>query len=146
MTKLKDIFEAARARSKALDQRKEIQGRVDAINEKFSLNDARRGDNLRILRAFMQAHQEDFVSMLRVGIQSVYSKIERGETPLDNDQARKIESALNLSLGWLDRDNAAALFFSNDEFLLIQEIRNSVPEATTALIEAVKTLRNPKSI
>lgn len=143
MSALKDLLARAKERSKALELQKQSQIRPTS-KPVIEINPARRGENLRILRAFLDAHQENFVSMLGIGSQSLYSKIERGDSLLDEKQARKIEASLGLPLGWLERNNGDSIFFSNDECQLITEIRKSAPEATVALIEAVKSIRSSR--
>lgn len=146
MTALKRLLAAAKERSRALDERRQAQAEGMSVSTKFESNPARRGENLRILRAFMSGHQYSFVDMLGIGSQSYYSNIECGKTQLCDNEARKVESDLGLPLGWLDRNNGEAIFFSSDELRLIQELRKSSPAATTALIETMKNVRADRAV
>lgn len=143
MSRLKENLEKAKERSKLLDQCKELQRQAQSVSEGINLNPNRRSDNLRLLRAYMNERQGDFASLLEIGSQSQYSKIERGESSLNQNHARQIEASLGLSVGWLERNNGDAIFLSNDEFLLLQTIRHSPSGATTALTEAVRKLLPP---
>jgi len=144
MSRLKELLERAKARSMLFEQQKELQKQAQVISQEVDLNPDRRSDNLRLLRAYMNAHQDNFVAMLGIGSQSNYSKMETGDSLLDEVAARRIESDLGLPIGWLERNNGDAIFLSNDEFQLIKAIRQSPPEATLALTEAVKKLRPNK--
>lgn len=141
MTALKRLLAAAKERSRALEERRLTQTTGMPVSPKFDRNPARRAENLRVLRAFMSGHQYSFVDMLGIGSQSYYSNVESGKTQLCDNEARKVESDLGLPLGWLDRNNGEVLFFSCDEFRLIQELRKSSPAATIALIETMKNVR-----
>ncbi len=145
MSMLKELLAAARSRSAARDHERAAQVRVDAVAAELKLNPTRRSGNLRLLRTYMNADQQDFVSMLGIGSQSFYSRIERGDSQLDDRQARKIESEIDLSPGWLDRDNGQGMLVSNSEWQLIQELRNAAPEATFSLIETAKSFRACRS-
>ncbi len=94
----------------------------------------------------MSEHQNSFVDMLGIGSQSYYSNIESCKTQLCDNEARKVESDLGLPLGWLDRNNGEAIFFSSDELRLIQELRKSSPAATTVLIETIKNVRVDRGV
>lgn len=142
MSRLKELLEIARARSKELEKKSELQRQAQSISHQIDLNPDRRADNLRLLRAYINAHQDSFVEILKLGSQSNYSKIERGESPLGSESARHIESELGLPIGWLERNNSDAIFLSNDEFQLIQTVRHAPADATIALVDAIKKLRS----
>lgn len=147
MSRLKELLERVRARSALLDQQKELSMQADVISQKIDLNPNRRSDNLRLLRAYINANQQDFVKMLRLGSQSGYSKIERGEAPLGLGDARRIESELNLPYGWFERNNGdAMLFLSNDEFRLVQTIRQSPAAATIAVTDVIGKFRKKREV
>ena len=116
------------------------------LAETIGLDDERRCDNLRLLRAFMNGRQEDFFPLVNAGSQSTYSKMERGEHRFSADTARKVEAELNLSRGWLDRNNGTGLFLSNEEFELVLLLRDSPTEVTKLLLETVRILRSGKSV
>lgn len=140
MSRLKELLEQAKKRSILLEKQKELQKQAQIISQEIDLNPERRGDNLRLLRAYMNEYQDNFVAMLGIGSQSNYSKLETGDSLLDDIDARRIESDMGLPIGWLERNNGDAIFLSNDEFQLIKAIRQSPPEATLALTEAVRKL------
>lgn len=145
MTKLRELLAAAKKKIEVQGQQRLAQDQVNSVSSQLKLNPARRRENLRLLRTYMDADQKEFVSMLGVGCQSLYSRFERGESQLDDKQARKIESGVGLPPGWLDRDNGATILLSNDEWHLIHELRKSSPEATLALIQTAKSLRLGRS-
>lgn len=146
MTKLKEMIARAKEQIRSAQQMHQLQAQVADIAHKVELNSARRGDNLHLLRCvFGNVHQENFVRMLGIGSQSRYSAIENGKSPLDDNEARKVESELNLSLGWLDRNNNDGLFLSNDEWLLIRALRESRPEAAASLVDMVNNVRASRS-
>ncbi len=141
MTTIKDLLAAMKERETMRDRRLQVQVEIDAISDRIGLNPARRRDNLRLLRGLFSEHQDEFASMLEICSQSTYSRLESGKSELDDNQARKVEFTLNLPLGWLDRDNGAAIQISNEEFELIQELKKSAPDGTASLIQAVKNIR-----
>lgn len=100
-----------------------------------------RAENLRLLRAFLNANQDDLSELLKLGSQSRFSIFERGEKNLPASEARRIEKDLELPSHWLDRNNSDALFLSPTEISLIRALRCSAPDATSALIDAVKKIR-----
>jgi transcriptional regulator with XRE-family HTH domain len=103
-------------------------------------NADRRAENLRILRAFLNATQDEQASLLGIASQPQYSQLERGEQGLESDEARQMERALGIPEYWLDRVNAQALFMTQDELSLINEIRRAKPGAALLLANAVKGL------
>lgn len=141
MSRLKELLERAKARSAQLERQKELQQKAQTISQEIDLNPDRRSDNLRLLRAYINAHQDSFVEMLSLGSQSGYSKVERGEAMLGSGDARRIESELNLPVGWLERNNGDAMFLSNEEFQLIQAIREAPTDATIAVTDAIRKLQ-----
>jgi len=105
------------------------------------LNPERRAENLRLLRAFLNADQTDMAELLRLGSQSYYSTVELAKKQLTAGDARRIEKDLDLPDGWLERNNADSLFLSQTELDLLLELRRSDSEATLSLVSAVKAVR-----
>lgn len=127
MTKLREILAYAEEKTRLTQQRQQVLAQVIDLSLKVDLDSTRRGENLRFLRCFFgNAHQENIARMLGIS-QSRYSTIENGKSPLDDNDARKIERELGLDLGWLDRDNGSAILMSNEKWLLIQGIKESHP-------------------
>lgn len=114
---------------------------VTTTQRSAPLNPERRAENLRLLRAFLNEDQTDMTELLRLGSQSYYSTVERGEKQLTAGEARRIEEDLDLPSSWLDRNNADALFLSQAELDLILELRQSSPEAALSVVSAVRAVR-----
>ena len=131
------------AKFRALRQRQqeEAQNRLRSAAEhgvRYSAD--HRSENLRLLRAFFNAAQESFATLIGIRSQSQYSLIERGDQPLSSSAAREIERELGIPENWLDRSNSNALFLSQDELSLVNEIRGARPEVALKLAETVKLL------
>ena len=131
------------AKFRALRQRQqeEAQNRLRSAAEhgvRYSAD--HRSENLRLLRAFFNAAQESFATLIGIRSQSQYSLIERGDPPLSSSAAREIERELGIPENWLDRSNSNALFLSQDELSLVNEIRGARPEVALKLVEIVKLL------
>jgi transcriptional regulator with XRE-family HTH domain len=141
MATIKEILDLAKKRSEELERRKDLNAKVDVLSRKIKLDPERRSENLRLLRAYMNAHQDSFVGMLGIGSQSMYSKIERGESTLSEAEARSIEEELSLPLGWLDRNNGDSIFLTNEELLLIKSLKGVSASAILATQEAIEKLR-----
>lgn len=146
MARTSELIAQYRNKTRLQDQQRQAQTQVDEISLQIDLDRSRRGENLELLRwYYMNERQDPFVSMLGIGSQSRYSAIVNGKSTLDNTEARKIETELNLPRGWLDRDNSKTIFLSNDEWQLVQELRRSEPNATTSLRETMKHMRLSRS-
>lgn len=119
-----------------------VEPRPRAAGNGFPLCPERRGENLRLLRAFLNnPPQTDLAEALGLGSQSNYSSVERGEKPLTAAKARRIEKDLDLPGGWLERNNADSLFLSPEELDLVLELRRSSVEATLSLTSVVQAIR-----
>lgn len=105
------------------------------------LNPARRAENLHLLRTFLNARQEDMVTMLSLSSQSYFSQVERGEKTLASWEARQIEQAIGLPDGWFERNNATSLFLSPKEFDLIVELRNVGADTADAVLTLLRALK-----
>lgn len=105
------------------------------------LNPTRRADNLHLLRTFLNARQDDMVTMLSLSSQSYFSQVERGEKTLASWEARQIEQAVGLPEGWFERNNATSLFLSAKEFDLIVELRNAGSDTVDAVLSLLRALR-----
>lgn len=114
---------------------------VTTTQQGAPLNPERRAENLRLLRAFLNADQTEMSELLRLGSQSYYSTVELAKKQLAAGDARRIEKDLDLPDGWFERNNADSLFLSQAELNLIMELRHSDPEATLLLVSAVKAVR-----
>lgn len=110
--------------------------------EAVELNPMRRSENLRLLRAYMSATQAVFSRFLKVSSTSMYSTYETGRNILPDRDARRIESDLGLPKGWFERNHADDLFLSPDEVELVAELRRSPPNATKALLNAIRVIRD----
>lgn len=104
----------------------------------------RRAENLRLLRAFLNATQEDLTGLLNLGSQSYYSSVERGTQTLTAGEARRVEKDLGLPECWLERNNANSLFLSSAELDLILELRRSSVDATSSFVAAISAIRVPR--
>ena len=128
MTTVREILAYAKEKNRLAEQRQQVQAQVSDLSLKVDLDSTRRGNNLLFLRCYFgNAHQENIARMLGFS-QSRYSTIENGKSPLDDNDARKIERELKLDLGWLDRDNGKAIFMSNEKWLLIHGAKESRPQ------------------
>lgn len=144
MTTLQRLL--AQARERSMTSKVNQPAQPSHPQKNFSLprpnsNPALRQENLWLFRAYMKTSQEECARMLRIGGQKTYSTIETGQSELEDRQATRIESELALADGWFDRNNAAMLFITNDEFLLIQEVRKSGLQAAVSVAEMLKNIR-----
>ncbi len=122
-------------------QQEEAQSRLrSAAEHGVKYSSEHRSENLRLLRAFFNALQEPFATLIGIRSQPQYSLIERGDQLLSSSAAREIERELGIPENWLDRSNSNALFLSQDELSLLNEIRGVKPEAALKLAETVKLL------
>jgi transcriptional regulator with XRE-family HTH domain len=131
------------AKVKALrlrNQEKEQSRLRSAAEHGVKYNADHRSENLRLLRAFLNATQDSFATLLGVGSQGQYSQFERGNPSLSAGEARRIERELGIPNNWLDRSNSHSLFLSQDEQSLINEIRGVNPGAALLLAETVNLL------
>ena len=122
-------------------QKQKVQDRLQSATEhgiKYSAT--HRKNNLRILRAFFNATQEQFAILLELASQSKYSQLERGDQDLSASTARKIELDLGIPENWFDRDNSVSLFLSQDEIALVNEVRRAKPKVTLTLADLIKSL------
>ena len=94
----------------------------EKLTSDLDLSHNRRGLNLKLLRDHFGVKQETFCELLNV-TQSKLSNFERNDPVLSEYEARRYEKEFGLPSGWLDRDNSAFLFLSNEEILLISELR-----------------------
>lgn len=131
----------AKFKARRLHQQEEAHIRLrSAAEHGIKYSEDHRSENLRLLRAFFNASQESFSTLLGIRSQSQYSLIERGDQPLSSTAARQIESELGIPEHWLDRSNSHSLFLSQDELSLVNEIRGVKPEVALKLAETVKML------
>lgn len=119
-----------------------------AYSERISLaeshgveyDERRRVENLRLLRSYFNATQEDFAGLLGLSGQPEYSQIETGSKAIPSSAARRIEQRLSIPENWLDRDNSKALFISLAQFAVLMEIGKRSDEAARALAEAIRKI------
>lgn len=111
-----------------------------AASHGVDYDESRRPTNLRLLRAYFHATQDEFATLVGVSSQPEYSKVEGGSKPLSASRARQIEKSLGIAENWLDRNNAEALFLSLGEIALISELRPTGPDAALALAKAIKMI------
>lgn len=131
----------AEYKSRIEQQKQETQSRLQsATDHGIKYSATHRRDNLRMLRVFFNATQEQFSILLEVISQSKYSQLERGDQNLSSDTVRKIELDLGIPENWFDRDNSISLFLSQDEIALINEVRRSTPNVTLALANLMRSL------
>ncbi len=131
----------ARFKANRQRQHEEAQSRLrSAAEHGVNYSSEHRLENLRLLRSFFHAGQESFATLIGIRSQSQYSLIERGEQPLSTITAREIERELGIPENWLDRNNSNALFLTQDELSLVNEIRGVKPAAALKLAETVKLL------
>lgn len=124
-----------------LRQQEEAQNRLrSAADHGINYSEDNRSENLRLLRAFFNALQEPFATLIGIRGQSQYSLIERGEQRLSSSAAREIERELGIPENWLDRGNSNALFLSQDELSLVNEIRGVKSGVALKLAETIKLL------
>ncbi len=143
VSKLKELLDLVRARSSLRDvPLREAKAEAERLSDSLKLDSRRRGENLRLLRSYMEASQEDFRKMLRVGSQSEYSKIERGEAALGESHVKIVELELGLAAGWLDRNNIEGLFLANNEMILIRELRKYPASTTEAIVSLFSTFES----
>lgn len=136
---------AVAARLKMLEKMAQRRAIETQETGRFSLNPERRSENLRLLRAYMGgSSQENFRRMLKISSQATYSNHERGDPPLSVEDARRIELDLKLPKGWFERNNTDALFLGGAEFDLVQEMKECAPNATSALLTAVRSIRTQR--
>jgi len=131
------------AKYKAIRLRRHEEEQVrlrSAVEHGIKYSAQHRAENLRLLRTFFNATQEDFATLLGISGQSKYSQLERGEQDLLTSEARRIENDLGIPANWLDRSNSNSIFMSQDEQALINEIRVANPRVALTLAETVKQL------
>ena len=146
MTRLRELLAIAKERSQMLRVNEfERMEKYDSVADRLVLNKKNRSNNLRILRAFMDEYQDEFKRLVMIGSQSTYSKVESGDIDFPEKTARMVESELDFPIGWFDRDNTAGLFASNEELSLLQELRKSPSDVTTALLDVIHKLRSIKN-
>lgn len=139
MSNQEELF--ARLKERLRAQREEEQSRLRIASEHgIEYSEANRPENLRLLRAFFNATQENFATLLGVGSQSQYSQLERGERGLTQEGARRIERELGIPHNWLDRRNGSLLFLSLPELSLVNEARVVQPDTVLDLAGVVKRL------
>ncbi|PUE07057.1 hypothetical protein B9Z51_14275 [Limnohabitans sp. T6-5] len=137
--------EELRSRVNEFRAHREEREQEKLINAEFhgiSYSAEHRPENLRLLRAFFNATQDDFAALLGIIGQSLYSQYERGLRELETIDARRIEQSLNIPEKWLDRKNSNSLFLSQDEQSLVNEIRAVNSAAILILAKAVRILSN----
>jgi hypothetical protein len=128
MTTVREILAYAKEKNRLAEQRQQVLAQVNELSLQIDLDPTRRGNNLLLLRCFFgNARQKSIARMLGIS-QSRYSTIESGKSPLDDNDARKIERELRLPLGWLDRDNSKAIFLPNEKWPLIQGAKELRPQ------------------
>ena len=139
-SKLKELLDLVRARSSLRGAPlREAKAEAERLSDSLELDSGRRGENSRLLRSYMEATQEDFRKMLGVSSQSEYSKIERGEAALGESQVKLMELELGLAAGWFDRNNSEGLFLTNNEMVLIRELRRYPTTTTEVIVSLFKT-------
>jgi transcriptional regulator with XRE-family HTH domain len=128
-------------KARLLNQKQEAHDRLQSANDhgiKYSA--VYRKENLRLLREFFNASQEQFAILLGVSSQSAYSQLERGDQDLSSTTVRKIERDLGIPENWFDRDNSISLFLSQDEIALVNEVRGAKPKIALTLADLIKSL------
>ena len=99
-----------------------------------------RSKNVDLIRWLNNGH-ENTVKRLKYVTNSTYlSKMALGDMDVGDRKARSIERSLGMPVGWLDRDNVAALNMSADEFELLQRLSSLQPEARTALLQFLSSV------
>ena len=137
---LKELLEDLRRRSSLKNEVSAMQEKVFDLSHRLNLDSSRRGENLRLLRSYLNVTQEQFVEALLLRSQGECSRIERGDVDVGDAKARMIELDLGLAIGWLDRNNGEALFLKNDEIQVIKELRKFPDKATNALCVLLKSV------
>jgi transcriptional regulator with XRE-family HTH domain len=140
-TAMDEVNDRERRLSAIRAQLKRMRAERDELRQSLSMDKARRPANLRLLRSYFDETQASFGSLLQIG-QTEVSLLERGEKALSTSDKDSIESTLGLPGDWFDRDNGARLFLTNDEMLLLVELRGYEPSVVRALTSVVKELKS----
>lgn len=141
-TKRDELIAEIKAKLRAAREA-EHQKQASAAAHGVEYSEARRSENLRLLRAYFNTTQDRFAELLGVSSQSQYSLFERGQKVLPSVEAREIERGLDLPDRWLDRANAQALFVATGQLAVLKELQRAPADASPLLAKVLNSLTSP---
>lgn len=98
-----------------------------------------RARNLDLAREVRGGHNVVSEKLRDIANRCYVSEMVHGRRAISDHQARHIERALNLPIGWLDRDNHALLNIAESEFELLSLLRSLPDSKQRALMDLLKT-------
>jgi len=81
-----------------------------------------RSRNLDLIRGIFHGHQSVLKQLAGFTNSTYLSQMAWGKRPIDDAQARTIESKMGLPKGWMDRDNIRALHTSDSDYTLCEKV------------------------
>src|SRR5438445_8833772 len=92
-----------------------------------------RAFNFHLLRQLQGGHKALAKKLDGIANWKYVSDFALGTRAISDYAARAIENRLNLTKGWLDRDNAGFLKSTTDEFEIFSLVRRTTPEIRAAM-------------
>lgn len=100
-----------------------------------------RSRNLDLIRWLNHGHENTAKKLASVTNANYLSKMATGDMEISDRKARTIEKALDLPVGWMDRENVAMLKMPATEFQLYQTVSRYHDEAKAALLNFLSSVR-----